>query len=169
MKYKTHIVPLVRKKGNTPIVLHYLILHLHLNPLRPNISMHILHTVRFTFPKVLMRRICLVESIFGDHVLHSHDRDVRFRADIVRRNQMLVTLRSQRVEESRQQELNLYVHHMKFTIMRTVNRNYVEWLMFMFCFVCFCNVLQLLSSIESFDLLNADHLREQVCILLDNA
>ena len=42
---------------------------------------------------------------------------------------MLVTLRSQRVEESRQQELNLYVHHMKFTIM------------FMFCFVCFCNVL----------------------------
>ena len=54
---------------------------------------------------------------------------------------MLVTLRSQRVEESRQQELNLYMHHMKFTIMRTVNRDYVEWLMFMFCFVCFCNVL----------------------------
>ena len=38
---------------------------------------------------------------------------------------MLVTLRDQRVEESRQQELNLYVHHMKFTIMRTVNRDYV--------------------------------------------
>ena len=73
MKYKTHIVPLVRKKDSIPIVLHYLILHLHLNPLRPNVSMYILHAVRFTFPKVLMRRICLVESIFGDHVLHSHD------------------------------------------------------------------------------------------------
>ena len=86
MKYKTHIVPLVRKKGSIPIVLHYPILHLHLNPLRPNVSMYILHAVRFTFPKVLMRRICLVKSIFGDHVLHSHDCDVWFRADIVRRN-----------------------------------------------------------------------------------
>ena len=29
------------------------------NPLHPNISMHILHTVLYTFPKVLTRRICL--------------------------------------------------------------------------------------------------------------
>ena len=31
-----------------------------LNPLHPNISMHILHTVLYTFPKVLTRRICLI-------------------------------------------------------------------------------------------------------------
>ena len=29
------------------------------NPLHPNISMHILHTVLYTFPVVLTRRICL--------------------------------------------------------------------------------------------------------------
>ena len=46
------------------------------NPLHPNISMHILHTVLYTFPKVLTRRICLtVKSFFllGDHLPHSHD------------------------------------------------------------------------------------------------
>ena len=31
-----------------------------LNPLHPNISMHILHTVLYTFRKVLTRRICLI-------------------------------------------------------------------------------------------------------------
>ena len=30
-----------------------------LNPLHPNISMHILHTALYTFPKVLTGRICL--------------------------------------------------------------------------------------------------------------
>ena len=35
------------------------------NLLHPNISMHILHTVLYTFPKVLTRRICLtVKSFF---------------------------------------------------------------------------------------------------------
>ena len=34
-------------------------LKLYLNHLHPNISMHILHTVLCTFPKVLARRICL--------------------------------------------------------------------------------------------------------------
>ena len=29
------------------------------DPLHPNISMHILHTILFTFPTVLSRRICL--------------------------------------------------------------------------------------------------------------
>ena len=29
------------------------------NPLHPNISMHILHTVLYKFPKVLTRRICI--------------------------------------------------------------------------------------------------------------
>ena len=31
----------------------------YLNLLHPNISMHILHTVLYTFPKELTRRICL--------------------------------------------------------------------------------------------------------------
>ena len=36
------------------------------NPLHPNISMHILHTVLYTFPKVLTRRICLtIKSFFS--------------------------------------------------------------------------------------------------------
>ena len=36
-----------------------------INPLHPNISMHILHSVLNTFPKVLTRRICLtIESFF---------------------------------------------------------------------------------------------------------
>ena len=35
------------------------------NPLHPNISMHILLTVLYTFPRVLTRRICLtVDSFF---------------------------------------------------------------------------------------------------------
>ena len=29
-----------------------------INPLHPNISMHILHTILYRFPKVLTRRIC---------------------------------------------------------------------------------------------------------------
>ena len=33
--------------------------NLFVNPLHPNISMHILHTVLNTFPEVLIRRICL--------------------------------------------------------------------------------------------------------------
>ena len=42
-----------------------------LNPLHPNISMHILHTVLYTFPKMLTRRICLTIKSFlivGDHL-----------------------------------------------------------------------------------------------------
>ena len=35
-----------------------------LNPLHPNISVHILHTVLFTFPKVLTRRICSTSKNF---------------------------------------------------------------------------------------------------------
>ena len=35
------------------------VLHDRLNPLRPNISMHTLHTVLWTFPRVLTRKICL--------------------------------------------------------------------------------------------------------------
>ena len=36
------------------------------NPLHPKISMHILHTVLYTFPKVLTRRICLPIKRFHD-------------------------------------------------------------------------------------------------------
>ena len=37
-----------------------------LNTLHPNISMHILHTVLYTFPKVLTRTICLsIKSLFS--------------------------------------------------------------------------------------------------------
>ena len=44
----------------------YSIQSVHLNPLHPNISMHILHTVLCTFPKVLTGRICLtVKSVFN--------------------------------------------------------------------------------------------------------
>ena len=32
---------------------------LEFNPLQPNISMYTLHTVLYTFPKVLTTRICL--------------------------------------------------------------------------------------------------------------
>ena len=36
-------------------------------PLHPSISKHILHTVLYTFPKVLTRRICLpIKSFFSD-------------------------------------------------------------------------------------------------------
>ena len=35
-----------------------------LSPLHPNISMHILHTVLYTFLKVLTRRICLTIKSF---------------------------------------------------------------------------------------------------------
>ena len=35
------------------------LLFFFVNPFHPNISMHIIHTVRYTFPQVLKRRICL--------------------------------------------------------------------------------------------------------------
>ena len=45
-----------------------------LNPLHPDISMHILHTFLYTNPKVLTRRICLTIKSFltvGDHLPYS--------------------------------------------------------------------------------------------------
>ena len=38
---------------------------IYLNPLHPKIIMHILHTVFYTFPKVLTRRICLIIKSFS--------------------------------------------------------------------------------------------------------
>ena len=37
----------------------------HFNPLHPIISMHILHTVLYTFPNVPARRICLTIKSFS--------------------------------------------------------------------------------------------------------
>ena len=43
------------------------------NPLHPNISMHILHTFIYTFPKVLTRRICLaIVATPSKYSLFSH-------------------------------------------------------------------------------------------------
>ena len=69
------------------------------NPLQPNISMHILHTVLYTSPKMLTRRICLrIKSfLFGDHSLYTCNLNVWFRGDIVRRNRILVTLRGSKI------------------------------------------------------------------------
>ena len=41
------------------------------NPFHPNVRMHILHTAYYTFPKVLIRRICLTIKSFlvGDYFL----------------------------------------------------------------------------------------------------
>ena len=37
----------------------YSIMTSAINPLHPNINMHILHTVFYKFPKMVIRRICL--------------------------------------------------------------------------------------------------------------
>ena len=61
--------------------------------------MHILHTVLYTFPKVLIRRVFQSRaSLVGNHFLYSHDLNVWFRWDIVRRNWILITLKGQRVK-----------------------------------------------------------------------
>ena len=62
------------------------------DPLKPNISMHILHTVLYTFSYVLPRRICLTikASLVGDHFFYSPDLSVRFKGDLTERNWMLV-------------------------------------------------------------------------------
>ena len=59
----------------------------------------ILFPIQCTFPKVLTRRICLTikSFFFNDHFLYSHDLNVWFRGDTVKRNTMLVILRAQRV------------------------------------------------------------------------
>ena len=66
-----------------------------LNPLHPNISLQVLHSVLYTFPMVLRRRIWLtIKSFLGfNHFLYSHDHNVWLKAGIVGRNLMLITLR----------------------------------------------------------------------------
>ena len=55
--------------------------------------MHILPSVLRKFSKMLSRA-----SLAGDFFHYSHDHDVGFRGDMVRRNKMLVTLSGQRVK-----------------------------------------------------------------------
>ena len=88
--------------------------HFILNPLHPNISMHILHTVLYIFPKLLTRRICLAKlaSLVGGHFVYSCDLNVWFRADIVGRNKTLVTLRGKKVNEK---SILLSIGHFKLT------------------------------------------------------
>ena len=56
-------------KNSAKLSDHVSIRHLPLyviNPFQPNISMHILHTVLYTFVKLLTRRACLtVKTLFS--------------------------------------------------------------------------------------------------------
>ena len=72
-----------------------------INPIHPNISMHILHTSLSAFLKVLVRRICLTieNSLVCDRFVYSHDLKVWFRSNIVRRNKILVTLRGHKIKK----------------------------------------------------------------------
>ena len=59
----------------------------HFHHLHPNINMHILHTVLYTFPKVLTRRICLtIKSFFSWWSFPLFLWPKWFRGNIVRRN-----------------------------------------------------------------------------------
>ena len=66
-----------------------------LNPLHPNISLQVLHSVLYTFPMILRKRIWLtIKSFLGfNHFLYSHDHNVWLKAGTVGRNLMLITLR----------------------------------------------------------------------------
>ena len=66
------------------------------NPLHPNISMQVLHTVLSTFPLVLTRRICKpIKSFLNlwSLILYSFNRNLLFRDDTVGRNKMLFSFR----------------------------------------------------------------------------
>ena len=67
------------------------------SPFIPYISMHIPHSVLCTFPKVPTWRICLTRvSSAVDRFLCSHELNVLVSCDIVRRNEMLITLKGLR-------------------------------------------------------------------------
>ena len=67
-----------------------------LNPLSPDMKMHILLTVLHTFLMELVRRICLniktLDLILGDHFLHSQHLNVKKNSDDVGRNFIFVTV-----------------------------------------------------------------------------
>ena len=61
---------------------------IQINSQHPNISIHILHTIPYTFPLVLKRRIRLtIKGCWvGDHFLYSHDPTEWFSSIMVGRN-----------------------------------------------------------------------------------
>ena len=65
-----------------------------------SVHVHILCTVLYTFPEVWTRRIFEKStfSLVGDHFLYSHDLNVWFKGETVRRNKMLVTLWRKRIK-----------------------------------------------------------------------
>ena len=75
-----------------------------INLWHPIISIHILHTVLHTPPKVLTRRICLPIKSFLIKLMiisfYSHDFIVWFRSDVVRRNQMWITAKGSKQSTS---------------------------------------------------------------------
>ena len=69
------------------------------NSLHPNISLQVFHTVLYTFPMVLIMRICLTKNFSSlDHFLYSCDLNVWFKGDTVGRNYLLITLRGWKAE-----------------------------------------------------------------------
>ena len=90
--------------------------------------MHIPHTVLYTFPLVLTRRICLTirsSSLVGDHFLYSCHLDVWLRGEIVRRKYMLITLWSPRVKTIFFSEKFILIYYSScsedFTVKMSVN------------------------------------------------
>ena len=71
--------------------------------------MYLLRTVLFTFPTVLKRRIFFNNQahLVGDHFLYSHCLNVWLRADVLKRNWMLLKLMGWRVKWSVPQALVL--------------------------------------------------------------
>ena len=71
-----------------------------ISPLHPYISIHILHTVLYTFPLVQTRRISLTIKtwLVGNHFFCSHNLSEWFRNITVRRNLMLVTCMVYRIK-----------------------------------------------------------------------
>ena len=83
---KTHSVTILPECHHSEVFLNKTLQSL--NPLHAYISLHILLTVLYTFLKGLKRRVCLTVkgSLIVDHFPYSHDLNVLFRVDIVRRN-----------------------------------------------------------------------------------
>ena len=71
-----------------------------LNLLHPNINIHTLHTVLFTFPLIPTRRICLTISSFLNwwSFPYSYGIHIGFEGNNVGRNYVPVTLRCYRVK-----------------------------------------------------------------------
>ena len=123
------------------------------NPLHPNIRMHILLTDPYSCPKVLTRRIFVtIKSFFaGDHILYSPDLNVLFRGDIVMRNQMLITLGGGGGQRMKYQSLSRTLDFLRTTHNKMIKQhdqlspagsNYKLWLFHCFTNLFFCRSCQ---------------------------